>query len=73
MVSRGDVMEQLDVLWCVVPDVESSSPGMGQAMTRQDEFCGKGLPNGDVVYNVDDELSESQSSLVLWSFYCSVQ
>lgn len=32
-------------------------------MTRQDEFCGKGLSNGDMVYKLDDELPESQSSL----------
>lgn len=32
-------------------------------MTRQDEFCRKGLSNGDVLYNLDDELLENQSSL----------
>jgi len=37
-------------------------------MTRQDEFCGKGLSNGDVVCNLDDELSESQSSLCCGHF-----
>lgn len=37
-------------------------------MTRQDEFCGKRLSNGDVVYNLADELSESQSSLCCGHF-----
>lgn len=32
-------------------------------MTRQDEFRGKALSVGDVVYNLDDELLESQSGL----------
>lgn len=36
--------------------------------TRQDEFCGKGQSNGDVVCNLDDELSECQSSLCCGHF-----